>query len=97
MTSFMHNGIHITNPTLSEDGREVVSPSHYDFTIESTGGGCTAWVKRSEDGVLVVTDDSGLSHNLKDNIMLGLYDGSEDEGSFGHCLAFADLKVGINC
>ena len=85
--SFIFDGVHIMNPTLSEDGRFSVSPAHYGFTIEGTGGGCTAWVKHLEDGnVLVLTDEGGCSHNLDESLMMGLYDGDENEGTWGNCL-----------
>jgi hypothetical protein len=91
-TSFIHNGVHIMNPTLSEDGRFSVSPSHYGFSIESTGGGSTAWVKYLDNGVLVITDKGGCSHKIEDEFMLGFYDGSEDEGTWGNCLAIIDSE-----
>jgi hypothetical protein len=90
--SFMHNDIHIMNPTLSEDGRESVAPSHYGFGIEQTGGGATAWVKYLDNGVLVLTDEVGLSHNLDNGFMMGFYDGSEDEGTWGNCLGIIESK-----
>ena len=67
--SFIHNDVHIMNPTLSEDGRFPVSPSHYGFSIESTGGGSSAWVKYLDDGVLVLTNEDGISHNLDDGFL----------------------------
>lgn len=93
--SFIHNGVHIVNPTLSEDGREVVSPSYYGFTIEPTGGGFTAWVKRIDEGVLVISDDRGFTHELVDSFMMGLFDGSENEGTWGKCLGICDMNVGV--
>lgn len=85
--SFVFNDVHIMNPTLSEDGRFSVSPAHYGFTIESTGGGCSAWVKYLANGqVLVLTGESGCSHNLDESMMMGLYDGNENEGTWGNCL-----------
>jgi hypothetical protein len=85
--SFIFNDVHIMNPTMSEDGRFSVSPAHYGFTIESTGGSSTAWVKRLDDGnVLVLTDEGGCSHNLDESLMMGLYDGDENEGTWGNCL-----------
>ena len=84
--SFIFNGVHIMNPTMSEDGRFSVSPEHYGFKIEGTGGGSTAWVKHTDKGVLVLTDESGCSHKLDDSLMMGLYDGDENEGTWGNCL-----------
>lgn len=90
--SFVHNGIHIMNPTLSEDGRESVSPEHYGFSIEQTGGGSTAWVKYLENGhVLVLGDSKGkCTHDLDDGFVMGLFDGSEDYGTFGNCLGMLE-------
>jgi len=91
--SFIFNDVHITNPTMSEDGRFSVSPKHYGFEIQSTGGGCTAWVKQLDDvKVLVLTDDGGCSHKLDDGFMMGLYDGSEDEGTWDNCLGVIESK-----
>jgi hypothetical protein len=72
--SFIFNDVHITNPTMSEDGRFSVSPEHYGFTIESTGGGCSAWSKHLDSGqVLVLTDEGGCSHKLDEGMMMGLF------------------------
>jgi hypothetical protein len=91
--SFVFNDVHITNPTMSEDGRFSVSPKHYGFGIEGTGGGCSAWSKHLDDGkVLVLTDSEGLSHNLGDNFLMGLYDGDEREGTWGNCLGTIEQK-----
>jgi hypothetical protein len=90
--SFMFNDTHITNPTLSEDGRDSVSPSHYGFIVESTGGGSSAWVKYFTNGVIVLTNDDGVSHELGDNFMMGFYDGSEDDGTWGNTLAIIEEK-----
>jgi hypothetical protein len=89
--SFIHNGVHIMNPTMSEDGRFSVSPKHYGFSIESTGGGSSAWVKYLDKGVLVLCSED-CSHNLDDGFMMGFYDGSEDEGTWGNCLGIIDSK-----
>lgn len=88
--SFVHNGIHIMNPTLSEDGRFSVSPSHYGFGIEQTGGGSTAWVKYLDNGVLVLTNEDGINHDLKDGFVMGFYDGDENEGTWGNCLGILE-------
>jgi hypothetical protein len=45
-----------------------------------------------DNGVLVLTDEGGISHNLDDGFMMGFYDGSEDEGTWGNCLAIIDSK-----
>lgn len=50
------------------------------FYIEHTGGGCTAWVKKLSTGQYVVlTSASGCSHNIESDMLVGIYDGSEDE------------------
>jgi hypothetical protein len=91
--SFVFNDVHITNPTMSEDGRFSVSPKHYGFGIESTGGGCTAWSKRLDNGqVLVLTDEGGCTHKLEDGFLMGLYDGDENEGTWGNCLGTIESK-----
>lgn len=91
--SFIHNDVHIMNPTLSEDGRFPVSPSHYGFTIESTGGGSSVWVKHTDKGILVLGDNKGdCTHNLEDGFIMSLFDGAEDYGTFGNCLAIIDSK-----
>jgi hypothetical protein len=88
--SFVHNGVHIMNPTLSEDGRFSVLPSHYGFGIEQTGGGSTAWVKYLDNGVLVLTNENGISHNLENGFVMGFYDGDENEGTWGNCLGILE-------
>ena len=50
------------------------------FYIEYTGGGCTAWVKKLPTGQYVVlTSSSGCTHNFEGEVMVGIYDGSEEE------------------
>lgn len=93
--SFIHNGVHITNPTLSEDGREIVSPEYYGFSIEGTGGGHSAWVKYVDGVAIVLGDMSGSTHKLIDEFMMGFYDGDENEGTWGNCLGICDLTVGV--
>jgi len=57
---------------MSEDGRFSVSPKHYGFSIESTGGGSTAWAKYLDNGVLVLTNTEGYSHDLSNGFLYGL-------------------------
>jgi hypothetical protein len=91
--SFIFNDVHIMNPTLSEDGRFSVSPAHYGFTIEQTGGGSTVWVKHTEKGVLVLGDNKGdCTHNLDDGFTMCLFDGSDSEGTFGKLLGIIDSE-----
>ena len=50
------------------------------FYIEGTGGNCSAWVKQLPTGqYIVLTDSGGCSHKLDKDILVGIYDGSEDE------------------
>jgi hypothetical protein len=98
--SFTYKGTAITNPTLSECGRFTVSPEEYGFSVEHTGGGCTAWQKKLRNGWVVITDGD-VSHELGkvgDSMMMGFYDGSEKEDAeclWGNHIAHVDLLVGI--
>ena len=95
--AFVHDNTAITNPTCSYDGFQTVSPKFYGFEIWGTGGNCSAWVKKLDDGYVVLTNDGGLSHELGDTLapfMMCFYDGSDDE-TWGECLVCVDLKVGI--
>jgi hypothetical protein len=94
--SFTHDHTAIVNPTLSDCGRFVVSPKTYGFYVEYTGGGCTAWVKKFDNGYLVISDYD-VSHNLGEAgspMLMCFYDGSEDD-MWGNNLACYDLKVGV--
>ena len=95
--SFTHEGSAITNPTLSECGRFLVSPEYYGFTIMHTGGGCTAWQKQVGTNWVVLTD-CDCSHNLGgvgSAFMMGFYDGNEEE-LWGDLLADKTLIVGVH-
>ena len=95
--SFTHDGHAITNPTLSECGRFEVSPEYYGFTIQYTGGGCTAWGKEVGNNWVVLTD-CDCSHKLGATgsaFMIGFYDGNEDAGIWGEELAHKILIVGV--
>lgn len=95
--SFTHEGSAITNPTLSECGRFLVSPEYYGFTIMHTGGGCTAWQKQVGTNWVVLTD-CDCSHNLGgvgSAFMMGFYDGNEEE-LWGEMLADKTLIVGVH-
>jgi hypothetical protein len=95
--SFTHDGTAITNPTLSECGRFTVSPEEYGFSVIHTGGGCTAWQKQLRNGWVVLTDGD-CSHELGEvgsSLMMGFYDGSEDELYWGNNVANVELLVGI--
>ena len=98
--SFTHEGTAITNPTVSECGRFTVSPEEYGFSVEHTGGGCTAWQKKVRNGWVVLTDGD-CSHELGEagsSMLMGFYDGSEEDDTeclWGNHLAHFDLLVGI--
>ena len=97
--TFGFDGVSISNPTSSPDGRFTVSPKDYGFYVEHTGGGCTAWVKKLENGYLVLTDDN-LNHELGETgsaFVMCYYDGDEGDDSeclWGNCIACTDLIVG---
>jgi len=95
--SFEFDGVAIQNPTCSPDGRFTVDPKGYGFGIDHTGGGCTAWVKKLENGYLVMTNDN-LGHELGENgqeFTMCFYDGQDDEEAWGNRVACAELYVGI--
>jgi hypothetical protein len=97
--TFTHEGHAISNPTLSECGRFEVSPEYYGFTVEWTGGGCTAWNKRVGDKWVVLTD-CGCSHELGkvgSIFMMGFYDDAEDgENLWGNYIDHIEMQVGIS-
>ena len=97
--SFTHQGTAITNPTLSECGRFQVSPEEYGFTIQHTGGGCTAWQKQVGSNWVVLTD-CDCSHELGgvgSAFMMGFYDGDEDgEAGWGNFIKEKTLIVGVH-
>jgi hypothetical protein len=97
--SFIFDDTAIQNPTLSPCARFTVSPKDYGFSIDGTGGGCTAWVKRLENGVLVLTNGN-LGHELGEvgkGFDMCFYDGSDDDDTdtWGNRIACMDLNVGI--
>lgn len=94
--TFTHDHTAIQNPTCSDCGRFVVSPKEYGFEIWGTGGGCSAWVKKVDDGYIVLTSDY-LSHDLGGALSpfeMGFYDGSDDE-TWGNLMGIRDLLVGV--
>jgi len=95
--SFEFEGIAIQNPTCSPDGRFRVDPKGYGFYVDHTGGGCTAWVKKLENGYLVMTNNN-LGHDLGEDgteFTMCFYDGEDDEEAWGNRIACADLFVGV--
>lgn len=53
-------GFAITNPWLTEDARDPVTPRYYGFRGVNTGGDCTAWqridVEDDEEWTYLITD-----------------------------------------
>jgi hypothetical protein len=50
------------------------------FYCEWTGGGCSAWVKKLPTGqYIVLTDISGCTHKIEKGVLVGIYDGSEED------------------
>jgi hypothetical protein len=95
--SFEFEGVAIQNPTCSPDGRFRVDPKGYGFYVEHTGGGCTAWVKKLENGYLVMTNGN-LGHELGEDgkeFDICFYDGEDDEEAWGNRVACSSLYVGV--
>lgn len=97
--SFCFDGVAIQNPTASPDGRFTVDPKGYGFYVEHTGGGCTAWVKKLDNGYLVMTNGN-LSHELGEDgkeFDMCFYDGSEegDTDMWGNRIVCTDMYVGV--
>jgi hypothetical protein len=95
--SFIFDGTAIQNPTASPCGRFTVDPKGYGFYVEHTGGGCTAWVKKLDNGYLVMTNDN-LGHDLgRDGteFTMCFYDGDEEQDSWGTTVACFQLYVGV--
>jgi hypothetical protein len=100
--TFSYDGTAISNPTLSSCGRFLVNPiTEYGFSVIHTGGGCTALQLKVEGGWVVLTD-TGCSHELGEVLspmLMGFYDGSEDENTetmWGNELGHTYLQVGVN-
>jgi hypothetical protein len=95
--SFEFDGVAIQNPTCSPDGRFTVDPKGYGFYVEHTGGGCTAWAKKLENGYLIMTNGN-LGHDLGENgkeFDMCFYDGKDDEEAWGNRVACSSLYVGV--
>jgi hypothetical protein len=95
--SFEFDGVAIQNPTCSPCGRFTVDPKGYGFYAEHTGGGCTAWVKKLENGYLVMTDGE-CSHNLGTDgkeFLMCFYDGNDQEEAWGNLVSCVNLFVGV--
>ena len=83
---FEHEDIHVTNPTMSECGRFVISPEDYGFRVAQTGAGRTAWTRRISGGHIALTDLTGTTSDLGkdcDLFRLSVYsDGDRDAEVF---------------
>jgi len=57
------------------------------FTIEGTGGGCTAWSLTLANGSYILVTDDDLSHNIRsgDKVTIGMYDNDGDLIAGGGC------------
>lgn len=90
---FKHNDIHIIDPTMSECGRFSVSPAYYGFKIDDQAGGFTAWVKRIDQGILVLSNCEKNSHIIGDCFHLYcLYDGSTEFGNYGKLIEIISMR-----
>lgn len=64
------------------------------FHIEGTGGGCSAWVKQLETGhFVVITSGCGTSHDFDIDMLVGIYDGSDDEGIWGNMIDSIEIDL----
>lgn len=63
------------------------------FTIYGTGGNCSAWVKQLSTGQYVVlTDAGGLSHKFETDMLVGIYDGSDEE-TWGELISSFEIDL----
>lgn len=64
------------------------------FYIEHTGGGCTAWVKKLPTGqYIVITCGGGCDHNFDIDMLVGIYDGSDDECMWGNLIESFEVNL----
>jgi hypothetical protein len=80
---FIHQGIEITDPTISTCGRFPMPLEDYGFEIWSTGGGCTAHVQQfTMDGktiLMLLTDDNLCHVDIESKLITGgLFDEEMD-------------------
>ena len=81
---FIHQGIEITDPTISSCGRFPMPLEDYGFEVWSTGGGCTAHVQQFLlDGktiLMLLTDDNLYHVDIESKLITGgLFDENMDE------------------
>lgn len=64
------------------------------FTIQGTGGGCSAYVKQLATGqYIVITSGCGSSHSFDIDMLVGIYDGTEDEGLWGNMIDSFEIDL----
>jgi hypothetical protein len=64
------------------------------FYIEGTGGNCSAWVKKLPTGqFVVITCGGGCDHNFDVDMLVGIYDGNEDEGMWGDLIESFEIDL----
>jgi hypothetical protein len=64
------------------------------FYVEWTGGNCSAWVKKLLTGqYIVITCGGGCDHNFDVDMLVGIYDGSEDELMWGNLIESFEIDL----
>ena len=64
------------------------------FYVEWTGGNCSAWVKKLPTGqYIVITCGGGCDHNFDVDMLVGIYDGSEDELMWGNLIESFEIDL----
>ena len=64
------------------------------FYVEWTGGNCSAWVKKLPTGqYIVITCGGGCDHNFENDMLIGIYDGSEDELMWGNLIDSFEIDL----
>jgi hypothetical protein len=64
------------------------------FYVEWTGVNCSAWVKKLPTGqYIVITCGGGCDHNFDVDMLVGIYDGSEDELMWGNLIESFEIDL----
>jgi len=64
------------------------------FYIEHTGGNCTAWVKKLPTGqYIVITCAGGCNHRFEGDMLVGIYDGKEEECMWGEMIYSFEIDL----
>lgn len=64
------------------------------FYVEWTGGNCSAWVKKLPTGqFIVITCGGGCDHRFETDMLVGIYDGSEDELMWGNMIESFEIDL----